>query len=52
MLSTAKPANVGFSPVVQLFAPLTNPAYAPHSKNSFYKFRKFFSGCTQCVHKY
>jgi len=26
MLSTAKSANVGFRPVVQLFAPLTNPA--------------------------
>jgi len=37
MLSTAKSANVGFSQVVQLFAPPTNPA---HAENSFYKFRK------------
>ena len=36
MLSTAKSANVGFLPVVQLllFAPPTNPA---HAENSFYK---------------
>jgi len=26
MLSTAKSANVGFRPVLQLFAPRTNPA--------------------------
>jgi len=32
MLSTAKSANVGFSLVVQLSAPLTNPAYAPCAK--------------------
>jgi len=42
MLSTAKSANVGFSQVVQLFAPPTNPAYAPRVENSFYKFRKNF----------
>jgi len=40
MLSTAKSANVGFSQVVQLFAPPTNPANAPRAENSFYKFRK------------
>jgi len=40
MLSTAKSANVGFSQLVQLFAPPTNPAYVPRSENSFYKFRK------------
>jgi len=42
MLSTAKSANVGFQPVVQLFAPPTNPATHPVQKNSFYKsaFRK------------
>jgi len=40
MLSTAKSANVGFSQVVQLLAPPTNPAYAPSTENSFYKFRK------------
>jgi len=49
MLSTAKLANIGFSQVVQLFAPPTKPA---HAKNSFYKFEKNFSGCEQCVHKY
>jgi len=37
MLSTAKSANVGFRPVVQLFAQAANPA---HAENSFYKFRK------------
>jgi len=40
MLSTAKSANVGFSQVVQLFAPPGNPADAPCAENSFYKFRK------------
>ena len=40
MLTRAKSANVGFSQVVQLFAPRTNPANAPHAENSFYKFRK------------
>ena len=38
MLSTATSANVGFSQVVQLLAPPTNPAYAPRTENSFYKF--------------
>ena len=52
MLTTAKSANVRFSQVVQLFAPPTNPAYAPRAKNSFYKFGKKFSGCPQCAHKY
>jgi len=50
MLSTAKSANVGFSQVVQLFAPPTNPAYAAHAENSFYKFRKkFFWVSTMCA---
>jgi len=40
MLSTAKSASVGFRPVLQLFAPPTNPAYAPCAENSCYKFRK------------
>jgi len=40
MLSTAKSANIGFSQVVQLFVPPTNPANAPRAENSFYKFRK------------
>jgi len=45
MLSTAKSANVGFSLVVQLFAPPTNPANAPRAENSFYQFAKeFFLG--------
>jgi len=49
MLSTAKSANVGFSQVVQLFAPPTNPANAPRAENSFYKFRKkFFWVSTMC----
>ena len=41
MLSTAESA-VGFLEVVQLFAPPTNPAYAPRTENSFYKFGKNF----------
>jgi len=40
MLSTATSANVGFSQVVQLLAPLTNPANAPRRENSFCKFQK------------
>ena len=40
MLSTAKSANVKFSQVVPLFAPPTNPANAPRTENSFYKFWK------------
>jgi len=38
MLSTAESANVGFSQVVQLFAPPTNPVYAARAENTFYKF--------------
>jgi len=55
MLSSAKSANVGFSQVVQLFEPPTNPANAPRAENSFYKFRKnFFLGVNiqQWPHKY
>jgi len=52
LLSTAKSANIGFSQVVQLFAPPTNPANAPRTENSFYKFRKKIFGCQQCVQKY
>ena len=40
MLSTAESANVGFSQVVQLFAPPANPANAARAENSFYKFGK------------
>jgi len=51
MLSTAKSANIGFSQVVQLFAPSANPANAPRAeKNSFYKFRKKnFGVSTMCA---
>ena len=35
---TAKSANVGFSQVVQLFAPPTNPATLLSRKFFFYKF--------------
>jgi len=50
MLSTAKSANIGFLQVVQLFAPPTNPAYAPRAENSFYKFRKKIWGVsTMCT---
>jgi len=52
MLTTAKSANGGFSQVVQLFAPPTNPANAPRAENLFYKFRKKFFGCQQCAQKY
>jgi len=44
MLSAAKSDNVRFSQVVQLFAPPTNPAYAPHAKKFFYKFGEKISG--------
>ena len=44
MLTRAKSANVGFSQVVQLFAPRTNPAKAPGAENSFYKFGKILLG--------
>jgi len=44
VLTRAKSANVGFSQVVQLFAPPANPANAPRAENSFYKFRKIFLG--------
>ena len=44
MLSRAKSANVGFSQVVQLFAPPPNPAIAPRAENYFYKFGKKFLG--------
>jgi len=40
MPSTAESANIGFSQVVQLFAPPTNPANVPRAENSFYKLRK------------
>jgi len=47
MLSTAESANVGFLQVVQLFAPLANPAYA---ENAFYKFgKKLFWVSTMCA---
>ena len=38
MLSTAESANIGFSHVVQLFAPPANPGNAPRAENEFYKF--------------
>ena len=44
MLSTAESANVGFSQAVQLFAPPTNPAYAPRAENSFYNLEKKILG--------
>jgi len=50
MLTTARSVNVGFSQVVQLLAAPTNPAYAPRTENSFYKFRKkFFWVSTMCA---
>jgi len=50
MLTTAKSANVGFSQVVQLLAPPTNPANAPRTENSFYEFgNKFFWVFTMCA---
>jgi len=44
MLTTAKSANIGFSQVVQLFAPPTNPAYAPRAKIPFINWGKNFLG--------
>jgi len=52
MLSRATSANVRFSQVVQLFAPPTNPAYAPHAKIPFINSEKKIFGCQQCAHKY
>ena len=50
MLTTAKSANVGFSQVVQLLAPSTNPANAPRTENSFYQFgKKIFWVSTMCA---
>ena len=42
MLSTTKSASVGFRPVVQLFAPPTNPATHLAEKILFYKCAKTF----------
>ena len=44
MLSTAKSANVGFRPVVQLFAPLTNPATHVAQKIPFINWEKIIVG--------
>jgi len=52
MLSTAKSSNVGFSHVVQLFAPATNPATHLAQKIPFINSEKKYSGCQQCAHKY
>ena len=38
MLSRANSANVGFRPVVRLFAAPANPTHAPRTENPFYKF--------------
>ena len=49
MLTTAKSANVGFSQVVQLLAPPTNPADA-RAETSFYQLRKkIFWVSTMCA---
>ena len=40
MLSRANSANVGFRPVVRLFAAPANPTHAPRTENPFYKFGK------------
>jgi len=52
MLTTAKSANVGFWPVVQLFAPPKKPATHLAQKIPFINQHKPFCGCQQCVHKY
>jgi len=52
MLSTAKSANVGFRPVVHLFAPPTNPATHLAHKVPFINPQKPFCVCQQCAHKY
>jgi len=52
MLSTAKSTNIGFSQVVQI-CPTHKPCCSPCAENSFYKFwKKNYSGCQQCGHKY
>jgi len=47
MLSTAKSANVGFRPVVQLFVPPTNPATHIAQKIPFTNWYKHYCGCQQ-----
>jgi len=50
MASRGESVNVGFSQVVQLFAPPANPAFAPRAENSFYKFRwNYFWVSTMCT---
>jgi len=44
MPSTAESANIGFSQVVQLFAPPANPGNPPRAENAFYKFGKKIFG--------
>ena len=44
MLSTAKSANIGFSQVVQLFAPPRNPANAPRAEIPFINSEKKLLG--------
>jgi len=51
MLTRAKSANVGFSQVVQLCAPPTNPALLVQ-KIPFINSEKKFFGCQLCAQKY
>jgi len=46
---TAKSANVGFPPVVQLFIPPTNPANAPRAENPFINSEKILWVSTMCA---
>jgi len=52
MLSKAKSANVGFRPVVQLFAPPTNRATHLAQKIPFINSEKNYCGYQQYAHKY
>jgi len=52
MLITAKSANVGFWPVVQLFAPPTNAATHLVEKIPYINPQKPYCGCQQFAHKY
>jgi len=52
MLSTAKSPNVGFSQVVQLFAPRQTQLTLLAQKIPFINSEKKFFGCQQCAQKY
>ena len=44
MLTRANSDNVGFRPVVKLFAVSPNPTHAPHAEISFYNSERNYCG--------